>query len=164
MLLHGQYMTDDVYNQALSAEELAELEAALRKEELDKRILEKNIQIKRDSGYFGVAERNHAIDQWRKKEAGAYAKKRRETREKEAEEEGRTLRSYEPATPERRKEQVRLSKAKARLDPDYAALEREANTIARKAKRDAMTPEERDEANRIRREKRAAKKKALGAS
>lgn len=59
---------------------------------------------------------------------------------------------------------MRLSKAKARLDPDYAASEREANTIARKAKRDAMTPEERDEANRIRREKRAAKKKALGAS
>lgn len=161
MLLHGQYMTNDVYNQELSAEELAELEAALRKEELHKRLTDASIRIKQESSYFEAVSFNAAIDRWRKANADDYAKQRRKDREREAAEEGRTLRPYAPANPERRREQLRAAKAKARLDPDYAAAERAANTAAKKAKRDAMTDEEREEANRIRREKRAAKKSAV---
>lgn len=157
-------MTNDLYNQELSAEELAELEAALRKEELHRRVVDANIRIKQQSGYTKAISINAAADRWRKNNAQAYNAGRRKEREKEAEKQGRTLRAYEPATSERRKEQLRTSKAKARLDPDYAADEQAKNTAARKAARDAMTQEERDEVNRIRREKRAVKKMATGTS
>lgn len=157
-------MTNEGSNQALSADDLEELERELKRRELDKLMLEKNIDLKRELGYFDAVERNAAIDRWRRSEADAYSAQRRKGREREAAKEGRTLRPpYLPATPERRQEQLRASKAKARLDPEYAAAERASNTAARQASRAAMTQEERDEANRIRREKRAAKKAATKA-
>ena len=151
-------MKNKTENQALDAAELNNLEKEIRNIELDQLILEKNIAIKQESGYFEAVSFNAAADQWRKTFVADYRKKRRKQREAEAKEEGRTLRAYEPATQERRRGQWRTSKAEARIDPAYTEAERAKNAAARAAKRADMTEAERAEANRIRREKRAAKK------
>ena len=151
-------MKNKLENQALDADDLEILEKEIQSIERDKLMLEKNIAIKQEFGYFEKASYNAAADQWRKTFAADYAKSRRKKREAEAKEEGRVLRAYEPATPERRLGQLRAAKVKARLDPAYVEAERVKNTTARALKRAEMTEAERTEANRVRREKRAAKK------
>lgn len=151
-------MESDKNNQELSVDDVAALEMELRKAERDRLIVEKNISIKEDGGYFEAVSINASIDEWRRKNAAEYAKIRRKKREAEARKEGRELRTYEPATPERRREQLRASKQKARNDLAYAEAERAKNTSARAAARARLTDEEKAEINRIRREKYAGRK------
>ena len=151
---------DAKYAQELSPEEVEFLQGELRRIELNDKLVQANIKAKTESGYFEAVARNGWVSNWRKVDRAGYRVFRRNRREAEAEKEGRKLRAYKPFTPERRAEQLRTSKQEARKDPDYAAAERAKNTAARAAKRALMTPEERDDANRIRREKRAAKKNA----
>lgn len=155
---------DDEYTQELDSDDLGILSRELRRLELKDKLTEANIKAKTESGYLEAVTRNGTVSNWRKVDPVGYAKFRRKRREDEAAKQGHQLRPYERSTPERRAEQMRASKAKARLDPDYKAAERARNTIARAEKRAQMTAEEHQEALRIRREKRAAKKKAIAAT
>ncbi len=158
LLKHKEHMADIDKNQELSADELAFLDKEMQRHELARLVDEKNIAIKQESGYFEAVSINALIDEWRRTNKDGYGHLRRRKAEEKAAKEGRTLRAYKPATLERRNEQVRASKAKSRSDPAKAAAEREKNTAARAAARAAMTEAEREAVNKVRREKRAAKK------